>query len=190
MKQYSFYSSLLFHFLMKLAKQELPCTSVHNVKLQDNNRLALKTIRSHDVKKAALAYPDPASLFGNSDGQIPGVAMQLLWRVQQSVIKIEFLCYHQITHKQSLEAETAFHYFLIRKTHKRQLENLVYDKQSKFCISLTAHQQLYSQNIEIWMYFNLFGISTAKVKTDKLGQKQKKNRYCLWDTHTHTHTHK
>ena len=70
---------------------------MHNVKLQDNNRLALKTIHSHDVKKAALAYPDPASLFGNSDGQTPGVAMQLLWRVQQSVIKIEFLCYHQIT---------------------------------------------------------------------------------------------
>jgi hypothetical protein len=61
-----------------MGKVELPYTSVHNVKLQDNNRLALKTTHSHDVKKAALAYPDPASLFGYPDDRTPGVAMQLL----------------------------------------------------------------------------------------------------------------
>ena len=73
MKQYSF-----FCIFNEIGKVELPYASVHNVKLQDNSHLAPKTTHSLDVKKAALTYPDPASLFGYSDDRTPVVAMQLL----------------------------------------------------------------------------------------------------------------
>lgn len=57
---------------------ELPYTSVHTVMLQGNIPLALVTVHSPHVKRAALAYPNPTSLSGNSDGQTLGAASLLL----------------------------------------------------------------------------------------------------------------
>lgn len=60
---------------------------MHSVKLQDSTHPELATKHSHDVGRAALTYPDPTSLFGYSDDLTPVVAMQLLSRVQESVME-------------------------------------------------------------------------------------------------------
>ena len=78
------YKSFVFP---QISMWELPCTSVHSVKLQGNILLALASVCSPHVKRAASAYPNPTSLSGNSDGQTLVVALLLLYKVQESAMR-------------------------------------------------------------------------------------------------------
>lgn len=62
--------------------QNLPCSSEHNAKLQDNIHLEQAATHSRDAMRALLAYPAPVFAFECSDGLTLAVVMLLLLRAR------------------------------------------------------------------------------------------------------------